>query len=338
MADPVKGRGRGSILLWILSALAGFGILILIAMRTGIEDFLRNIRMVDPLVLLPLVAVYSISWLLRGLRLKKLLRLADCEASLFLSLGVELIADLPNQLIPAKLGDTLKVAYLHRAGIMDYREGAFTAFAVRAMDLAAVITLALVSSACVSRSVAASQSSYLIGISLIMLFLVAAGWVFVFRPERFRRLLIGPIRGLRDSAVKLSEQFRRSPGGLLSVFCVSMLVWLFDILTLFIFLMALGVRLSLAETAFVMLLSTVAKLVPFTPNGLGLYEGTMVVLLGSFGVDESTAFTVAILDHGFMNIFSLIISMAAVYSMGFGLREARRLLGKREPFSPSDGR
>ncbi len=338
MADPAKGTRGGRAFLWVLSALAGLGILILIALRTGIQDFLVNLRLVDPLVIIPLVAVYSISWLLRGLRLKKLLRLAGCETGLFLSLGVELIADLPNQFIPAKLGDTLKVAYLHRSGIMDYREGAFTAFAVRAMDLAAVIALALVSSACVSRSVAAGQSTYLIAISLIMLFLAAAGWVFVFRPDRFRRLLTGPVKGLRDSAEKLSEQFRSSPGGLLAVFFVSMLVWIFDILTLLIFLTALGVRLSFAETAFVMLLSTVAKIVPFTPNGLGLYEGTMVVLLGSFGIDESTAFTVAILDHGFMNIFSMIISMAAVYSLGLGLREAGHLLRKNEPFNRSDRR
>ena len=302
--------------------------LVLIAMKTGIHEFLANLRLIEPWVLVPLALVYSISWLFRGLRLKQILRLTGVESSLFRSLGIELLADLPNQLIPAKLGDSVKVIYLHRSGMMDYRKGTFTAFLVRVMDLAAVIILALISAAFVSRSVAGGHLSYLIAISLLMVFLILIGWMFTFRPALFGKLLIGPLKGLRGSAGELSQQLRDSPGRLLSIFTVSMLVWIFDILTLLIFLLVFNIELSFAETAFVMLLATVAKIVPLTPNGLGLYEGMMVVLLVGFGINESTAFTVAVLDHGFMNIFSLLLSLIAVYSLGLGLKGAGRLLWK----------
>jgi len=328
IANSATGSNRRRALLWILSAIAGLGILVLIAMKTGIRGFFDNLELIDPWVLLPLVLVYSISWLFRGLRLKQVLHVTGVDAGLFRSLGIELLADLPNQLVPAKLGDSVKVIYLHRSGMMDYRKGTFTAFLVRIMDLAAVIILALVSALFVSRSVAGGHISYLLAISLLMVILALTGWIFTFRPVLFRKLLRGPLRGLRESASELSEQLRNSPGRLLSIFTVSILVWIFDILTLLIFLLVLGVNLSFAETAFVMLLSTVAKIVPLTPNGLGLYEGMMVVLLAGFGINESTAFTVAVLDHGFMNIFSLLLSIIAVYSLGLGLKGAGRLLWK----------
>lgn len=328
IANSTRVSNRGKALLWILSAIAGMGILVLIAMKTGLREFLENLRLINPWVLAPLVLVYSISWLFRGLRLKQILHLTGVDAGLFKSLGIELLADLPNQLVPAKLGDSVKVIYLHRSGMMDYRKGTFTAFLVRVMDLGAVIILALVSTAFVSASVAGGHLSYLIAISVLMVILISTGWIFTFRPASFQKLLIGPLKGLRESASELSEQLRDSPGRLLSIFTVSLLVWIFDILTLLIFLLVLGIRLSFAETTFVMLLSTVAKIVPLTPNGLGLYEGMMVVLLAGFGVNESTAFTVAILDHGFMNIFSLLLSLIAVHSLGLGLKGTGRLLWK----------
>lgn len=326
ITNSATGSNRGRALLWIVSAIAGVGVLVFIAMKTGFHEFLDNLRLISPWVLVPLALVYSISWLFRGLRLKQILHLTGVKAGLFKSLGIELLADLPNQLVPAKLGDSVKVIYLHRSGMMDFRKGTFTAFLVRIMDLAAVIILALVSTAFVSASVAGSHLYYLVAIMVFMVIMVLTGWIFTFRPERFRKLLIGPLKGLRESASELAEQLRNSPGRLLLIFTVSMLVWVFDILTLLIFLLVLGVDLSFAETAFVMLLSTVAKIVPLTPNGLGLYEGMMVVLLAGFGINESTAFTVALLDHGFMNIFSLLLSVVAVYSMGLGLKGAGKLL------------
>jgi uncharacterized protein (TIRG00374 family) len=326
IANSASGSNRGKALLWVVSAIAGLAILVLVGIRTGLREFFENLRLIDPLVLAPLILVYSISWLFRGLRLKQVLHLTGVSTGFFKALGIELLADLPNQVVPAKLGDSVKVVYLHRSGMMDYRKGTFTAFLVRAMDLAAVIILALFSAVFVSGSLAGGYITYLAAMALLVVVIAAVGWVFTMHPGLFRRLLAGPFKGLRNSAGELAGQMRKAPGRLLSILVVSMLVWVFDILTLLIFLTVMGIRLSFAETSFVMLLSTAAKIVPLTPNGLGIYEGMMVVLLAGFGIDQSTAFTVAVLDHGFMNIYSLLLSLVAVYGMGLGLRGTGRLL------------
>jgi len=48
--------------------------------------------------------------------------------SFFKALRIELIADLPNQFIPAKLRDSVKVVYMQKTGILDYTSGTFSAF------------------------------------------------------------------------------------------------------------------------------------------------------------------------------------------------------------------
>ncbi len=325
-----RSSSRRKIAIHIISAVAGIGILALIAAKTGFEHFFHNLHEIKPIVLVPLIVVYSISWLLRGFRFKRILALLNVELGLFRALGIELVADLANQVIPAKLGDSVKVLYMHRTGMLNYASGAFAAFLVRAMDLAAVLLLALFSVVFVSGSVAGNYISYILTMSALLLLLALAGWLFVFQPSIFQKMLIGPLRKLRDSVAELADQMRQNPGRLSAVLLVSMLIWIFDILTLFIFLLVFGVKLSFAEASFVMLLSTVTKILPLTPNGLGVYEGMMVVILTGFGVAESTAFTIALLDHGFMNVYSILLSVIALYSLRLGVRGIKQLLNTKQ--------
>ncbi len=319
-------RNRRKIAIHVISAVAGIGILVLIAVKTGFEQFVHNLHEIQPVVVIPLVVVYSISWLFRGIRFRSILALLNVKTGLFRALGIELVADLANQVIPAKLGDSVKVLYMHKTGMLNYVGGTFAAFLVRAMDLAAVILLALFSVVFVSGSVAANYLSYIVTISVLLIILTFTGWLFVFRPSIFQKILIGPLRKLRDSVTELADQMRQNPGRLFAILLVSMLIWIFDILTLFIFLLVFSVKLSFAEASFVMLLSTVTKILPLTPNGLGVYEGMMVVILTGFGVSESTSFTIAVLDHGFMNVYSILLSVIAVYSLGLGFKGIKQLL------------
>lgn len=325
-----SNTSRRKIVMHVFSALAGMAILILIAAKTGFEHFVQNLHEVKPIVLIPLVIVYSISWLLRGIRFKMILSLLKVKAGLFEALGIELVADMANMVIPAKLGDSIKVIYLHKKRMLNYASGTFAAFLVRAMDLAAVILLTLFSVIFISGSIAANYLSYIVTMSVLMLLLALTGWLFVFHPSIFQKMLIGPLKKLRSSVTELAEQMRKNPGRLFTVLLVSMLVWIFDILTLFIFLLVFGVKLSFAGTSFVMLLSTVTKILPLTPNGLGVYEGMMVMLLTGFGVSESTAFTIAILDHGFMNVYSLLLSVMALHYLGLGFRSTKELLDTKQ--------
>ena len=257
------------------------------------------------------------------------LELHGKKAGLFRAIGMEFMADLPNQFLPAKLGDSVKIAYMHKSGIINYKEGTFAAFTVRFMDLGAVVLLTLLSSIFVSSSITEQYRSYILAVLAIAGILMISGWIFLFKNSFAVSFLRGPLARFRVSASEFANRIRRNPGGFFRVLIVSVLVWVFDIMTLLIFITSMGVKLTIAETAFVMLLSTVAKLVPVTPNGLGVYEGTMVLILTGMSINESTAFTIALLDHGFMNAYSLLLSLVSIYLLGLGLGGVKKLIEDR---------
>jgi uncharacterized membrane protein YbhN (UPF0104 family) len=287
-------------------------------MKAGFAEALDRLGTLSAGILLPLFIVYSMSWVMRGLRLKLLVK--DLQGSLgFLpALGTELVADLANQVIPARLGDAAKVVLLRRRGVLEVVAGTFAAFMARVGDLAAVTLMMLGCLPFLASSATRGLTWYMVAAGALVL--AAAGIVFLLagRPRVLAVAVPARMPGLRRQVLRLGRLVRSRPWGILRLLAVSCLVWIFDILTLYIFLRAFGVALSPAETGFVLLASNLTKAFPLTPNGLGVYEGAMVVLLGAFGVAEPVAFAVAVLDHAYMNVHSLIMSGVALLLMGTG--------------------
>lgn len=56
----------------------------------------------------------------------------------------------------------------------------------------------------------------------------------------------------------------------------------------------------------------------------------MVVILTGFGVAESTAFSLTVLDHGFMNVYSILLSVIALYSLELDFKGSTRLLNTNQ--------
>ena len=106
---------RSTWLYWF-SILLGIGIVIFIGNRVGFGEALEQVGRLSPVILLPLFIVYSLSWVMRGLRLKFLIRDLGSRIGFPLALGTELVADMANQVIPARLGDVAKIAILKRSG------------------------------------------------------------------------------------------------------------------------------------------------------------------------------------------------------------------------------
>jgi len=318
-------------LLHLLSLLLGLGLVVGIGWHAGLHRVLGDLASLSPWILLPLCAVYGISWALRGLRMRLLVRLLGGRMGFLESTGVELVGDLANQVIPAKLGDVTKVVYLRRRRRLETGAGVTAALLVRLADLLAVSLMALASLGLVTGEVLSGLPGVVPAVAAIIAVITAGTLVFTRRPGAFTLLLPGPLRRHRDTVTEIAGRLRRAPRSLFLVLFQSCLVWVFDILTLYVFLDAFGVSLGFARTAFVLLLSNLMKIVPLTPNGIGVYEGAMVVLLGRFGVAESTAFTIGVLDHAFMNVFSLILSLVALYGLGIGASGLRGLAGEEDP-------
>ncbi len=296
----------------VFPLLVGLALIVATGLFSGLRSSLEAVAGLDPAVLAPLCIVYGLSWVLRGSRLVQIISMFKSSIRFRDALGTELIADLANQVIPARLGDVTKIVYLAEKGYLRYPESIFSAFLVRALDLTALLFMALL---CIpglpSAGSPAGPFHIAVG-ALLFLACALAAWLFWFRTEVLLRAFIGPAARLRPHIRQLRSTLQGRGTAFARLFLTSLLIWVFDVMTLLVFLWSLGVRLGPLQTAFVLFASNLAKAIPFSPNGLGVYEGAMVLLLSGFGVERGTAFAVSILDHAFMNAFSIILALLAL--------------------------
>jgi uncharacterized protein (TIRG00374 family) len=65
---------------------------------------------------------------------------------------------------------------------------------------------------------------------------------------------------------------------------------------------------------FATMIAILTKVVPITPGGIGVFEGTMVLMLSLFGMDAGTGAVVSTVNHFMMNLYTLLLGIYALLS------------------------
>ncbi|HUS14863.1 MAG TPA: flippase-like domain-containing protein, partial [Chloroflexia bacterium] len=134
---------------------------------------------------------------------------------------------------------------------------------------------------------------------------IAGDRVLHFLPHRFKAMFTSFQHGTLHS-------FRRQSLPLLA--CYTAAVWLLEGLRLYWVVQSLdqGHLISLPVVIFIALASSLLTTLPFTPGGIGLVEGAVVGVLALFGVDNTTAVSIALLDR-LINYWSIVVGGFIVY-------------------------
>lgn len=311
-------------LLHLLSLAAGVGLLGILAAWVGLHETLAQLRRLDPLLLLPVTALYAASWGVRAARLQRLLRVFRQRASLAEALGVEIGGNFANLVAPAKLGDAVKVVYLRREKGMPLLQGTLVAVLVRALDLFTVLVLILASVLFLSEETARAYGVLLWLAAAAVAAAVVGLAVVAFRPGLVRPLLRGPLARLEPLLQRIHATLRGNLRAIASLLALSAGVWVLDSAVLELFLDAYAVRLHFAEVVFVLMMANLVKSLPVTPGAIGVLEGVLVGLLVALGVDPGVALAVSVLDHGYKNLFTLVLGAAFLRRLGLGLAGVAR--------------
>ncbi len=229
-------------------------------------------------------------------------------------MSIESIGNFPNLILPAKLGDLGKIIFLKRKELT-YKQSFFIIVLIRVFDLLAVSSLLIGSLLFLSNVTFKEFKSYIIAVIITFIILVFFTYLLLKYLKFFSRLLIGPTKKLLPLLKETRQVFFTHQKQFLYIFLISILVWIFDISTLYTFLIIYKVNLHIAETTFVLTMSNLVKILPLTPNGIGLYEGTMAYILKSFGISESLGFTISLLDHTFMNIYTIFLAIFGFFAL-----------------------
>ena len=327
-ADPLGRRFFN--IRTLLSFLVGFGLLGFVLARSNVDlsGIVDNIKRANPGYYLAALVFYYLTFPLRALRWRKLLRnvgFLPGEGVRLPSLAgiteIMLLSWFANCIVPAKLGDAYRAYLLKRSADVSFSKTFGTILAERIIDTLLLFALLALSTSLAFGSAlpAEIQTILLTGLGLVAIVLLG---LLSMRNLGKHILPLVPLRFRPHYAMFEAGTLGAFARGRLPMIMVySLLAWGIEAGRVYLVCLALGLSgLDWPIILFVALAAALLTTLPFTPAGLGLVESGIIgilLLAGSLGlitdIDKNLATSVAILDRT-ISYWSLILVGAVIYA------------------------
>lgn len=287
----------------LLSFAAAFAVLFLMVTRLDVSlgTLWLNIKGSNPFLYVLAIAVYYLTFPLRGARWQLLLK----NVAVRHRPGVRMpswpglmeiifLSWFANCVLPAKLGDVYRGYLLKKNSDMGLSTGMGTVLAERAVDM--LIVVALMAAAALALLGGNPGLTWgIMGLGGGMAIAALLGMVVMQRfGGNLQQLL--PLR-LRGYFQAFKEGTLGSFGQLPLLAALSIVIWLVEAGRLYFVAQSLGVPLGLAAVLFVASANSILTVFPFTPAGLGLVEAGVTGLLMMF-MSKELALSLALMDRG----------------------------------------
>jgi len=316
-----------------------------IELRTVVAE----IASADPVVLGAAVAVYVVSWPLRGRRYSDVLAAMEQRSDTAVATIAVFVSQTANLAIPARAGDAVRAYVMNRQREVPYAAGFASLTVERLFDLATIATLAVLAMAWLAVggetgplevvTEASGARTALLAAAVVSTATVGVGAVVVTSARADHGLgawlrAQGQNRPWLEGVLEAAVQFvadvqvvARQPRALATIGAGSLLVWSLDVLTAVLVLGALDSGLSIGALLSVGTLAVsvgnLAKVLPLSQGGVGLYEAAFTALVvGLTPVGASVALAAAIVDHALKNGVTLLGGVGAGAWLGLSLSDA----------------
>jgi hypothetical protein len=320
----------------------------------------------DPLPVGVAALIYVVSWPLRGLRYRDILaELGYREKTGFLT-GAIFISQTGNLVFPARAGDAVRAYVVKARRGIPYPTGFASLAVERVFDLLSITVLAgtvLVGLVLtggvgdVASAIAADVGAITIGgetidpggaartairvAAFVGALAVLAVGVIVASARRDTDLVHRAVRTISDDSyadyvsavigqfVVDVQAVAGDRGAFARVGISSLLVWTIDVVTALVIFAAFGVSLTpavLAAGFFGVSVGNLAKVLPLSPGGIGLYEGAFTLIVVGLTADPVltpyVALAIAIVDHAVKNVVTVAGGVASTLLLNVSLTTA----------------
>lgn len=282
-------RALRALIITVLVSAVVYAAIVMLSDGPAVAEALRGL---DPLLVVGLVGLSTVSYLMRSLRWGALMRLAGhpvrTRDALYLHLSGQTMG-----ISPGRVGEVLKPWLAREVGGLPLGTGIALVFAERVADLIAVCVLALGGLSvlgggmwALTAALAAIAGATAIG---------ASAWF-----HRLAIRVLGRQRWARrhaDSIASISDAVRESLSwkALAWSVPVSVVAWGLEGVGFWLLLRAVGEQgLSLPATVSVYAVATIVGAFTFLPGGIGITEASMAGVLTALGVPLSAASAVTL--------------------------------------------
>jgi uncharacterized protein (TIRG00374 family) len=249
------------------------------------------------------------AWWLRGWRYHVILKNLSYKISITASTACIFISQTVNLIVPARLGDFVRVLILKHEYNVTYSEGVSSLVVERIFD---IVTVALLGAIALYFVVNVPAWFY----TLIVLPLVAGVIFFLFllfmgkfsSKNRYISIFLTMLHEIKRASLSLKAVVLL--GG------SSIVIWLLDIFVCVTVVMMFQQQIPFSVIVLAIVIGNLVKAIPLTPGGVGTYEISLAITFGLAGVDPAVATLIAVIDHLIKNLVTLAGGIVSIYYFG----------------------
>lgn len=273
------------------------------------SDLLGALQTAVPVYFVAAVVVCTAAWVLRGWRYRLILNGLEIRATLGFAMASIFVSQTANLVVPARLGDIVRVFLLKHQFDSTYSQGISSVAVERIFDIATVALLGLAS---IPFFLNFPTEYYalivvpLVGIAIFFVVLLLAGRIQ--SENRVAKVILQMLSEIRSVSLSLHSMLLL--GG------VSIVIWLVDIAVCIFVVLMFQAPLDIASVVLAIVVGNLVKAVPITPGGLGTYEFTVAAILERGGVPHVAATLIAFIDHLIKNMVTVIGGVISIYVFG----------------------
>jgi len=316
----------------VIAGLALSALLVWLSIRgiefRGVMDGFRTIRCG---YVLPAVAAMFLMQLLRSIRWGLILRPIEKvdQLSLFSVSSVGFLAIIA---IPARLGELARPYLIAKKSRIPMSSALGTIFVERVLDSLTVLIIAVLALFFTPLPPWLVRSSVLFLLVTLGLFAVMIR-VIVRREATLRILapLIGRLPARYAGAVnRLIDHFIEGfrivvdPALLFSATLLSIVIWLVDVLAIYLLFLAFGLDLPVAAAFVLMIILIIGIAIPAAPGFIGNWHYFCILGLGLFGIPKTDALTFAIIYHALSIGIVILLGLIFLPFNRFSISDLRR--------------
>jgi uncharacterized protein (TIRG00374 family) len=274
------------------------------------DDLLIAFQHIIPLYIVAAVALCLCAWWLRGWRYHSILTSLNYNVGITVSTACIFVSQTVNLIIPARLGDFVRVFILKHEFNTTYSEGVSSLVVERVFDIVTVALLGALSLFFVLNAPAWFTTLIIVPLAACILFFVFLLFIGKFSSENKYIVII----------LNMLHEIKRASLSIRSITVLgasSIIIWLLDILVCYAVVCMFEQQVSFALIVLAVVIGNLVKAVPLTPGGMGTYEASLAVTFGlAGGVSAPVAILVAVIDHLIKNLVTLAGGVVSIYYFG----------------------